>query len=102
MPSNWKLIEKIENENKKRHRVEVNLYSRQNDYSFGVGAFTFHEGFTTPCQEGKYIYKSKREALTAAVEYLKHRIQDSKSLRENEKSLFKLLPDIEPGLFEGG
>jgi hypothetical protein len=50
--------------------------------------------------EGKYIYKSKQEALKAAVEYIKCRIQDSQRFKEYEKSLLALLPEVEPGLFD--
>jgi hypothetical protein len=100
MLAEWKLIETIENQNKKNERVEICLYQRGSDFSFGTGVFLKNMGWATPVMEGSYIYKSKDDAIRGAVAFIKERVEAGKDYKEQQKVIYKMLPSIEFNLFD--
>jgi hypothetical protein len=100
MLADWIRIEEIENKNKRNERVTIGIYTRGSEYSFSADLMMTNQGWGTPCMEEPYIYKSREDTVQAAVAFIKKRVEASPSYRELLKTIYKLLPDIEPNLFD--
>jgi len=100
MLTDWNLIERIENQNKRNERVEICVYQRGGDFSFSTGVTLTCMGWGTPVMEDSYIYKSKDEAIREAVAFIKKRVEQSKGYKEYQKVIYKMLPNIEFSLFD--
>ena len=100
MMSDWNQVDEIEKINKKYERVRITVYQRGNDFSFGTSVSLKTRGWRVPVLEEPYMYQSKNAAIKAAVDYIKERIKNSADYQDSMPTILRLLPDVEPSLFD--